>query len=261
MSLHEVPCNLCGGQEYRIKYVSQEPDLPQQKRHFEASTDHYGYFGQIVTCKTCGLVFTNPRATDEDLLAEYGSCEDEEYKEEGPARSINAYFSLNTIGRFIKKGRLLDLGCSTGYFLNAARLQFDSVGVEPSVSASGYARDTLKLNVTTGTLETLNPAPESFSIVTLLDVIEHVPHPQELLRSVHGIIEPNGYIYLVTPNIKGFVARLLRSKWWGLRPAHIFYFSPETLGKMLENAGFEVVFTRSFGRAFTAQYWVSRLKN
>jgi SAM-dependent methyltransferase len=168
---------------------------------------------------------------------------------------------LHTIKRFATHGRLLDVGCSTGYFLNAARLDFATLGIEPSEWAAAFARNQLHLEVLTGTLENLDLPREGFDVVVLNDVIEHLTDPRAALLRVKDLLRPGGLLYLVTPDIDSLSARLLRSRWWGLRPAHIYYFSPRTLRDLLHETGFEVELVKSYGRIFTWGYWLTRLKN
>jgi 2-polyprenyl-3-methyl-5-hydroxy-6-metoxy-1,4-benzoquinol methylase len=156
---------------------------------------------------------------------------------------------------------MLDVGCAAGYFLNAARLHFDPVGIEPSRKAADFARSQLKLNVQQGALAEAAFADNSFDVVTLSDVIEHLPDPAAELREIHRITRPGGLLYVMTPNIASLAARLLGSKWWGLRPAHVYYFSPATLSDMVRKAGFDVVSVKTYGRVFRTAYWASRLKN
>ena len=75
------------------------------------------------------------------------------------------------------------------------------------------------------------------------------------------MLNPDGIIYLVTPNISGLIPFILRSKWWGLRPSHLYYFSNKTIINLLKKSGFEVIYINSFGRIFTYKYWLSRLIN
>jgi len=258
----EITCNLCGNSSSKIRYDSTTPGGTEEHAgHYLATTDLYGNYGQILECKACGLVFAAPRLADSEILSLYAKSEDEEYRDEGASRSINSHFSLNTILRFVRAGKLLDIGCSTGFFLNAARLFFEVQGVEPSLSASQYARDRLLIDVHTGTLETAKILDNSFGIASMIDVVEHFSDPLSALKQAYRVLEPGGYLYLVTPDISSLAARLLGKKWWGLRPAHLYYFSPASLRAMVEKAGFEVVMVQSFGRSFTGRYWISRLRN
>ncbi|MCU0241497.1 MAG: class I SAM-dependent methyltransferase [Vicinamibacteria bacterium] len=260
--LEPVACNLCGGDEFRVLFESTptaaaETDIAD----FVASTDRFDRYGRIVRCRACGLVYTNPRPTQEQLLRSYTRVVDHEYSEENASRSINAHMCLHTLRRFVRAGRLLDVGCATGFFLNAARMDFEVAGLEPSEWAADYARTQLRLDVHTGEIEQSDMAPGSFDVVTLIDVIEHFTDPMAVLQKIAGVLRRDGLLYLVTPNILSLSARLLRGKWWGLRPAHLYYFSPGTLCAMLQACGLRVVHRASYGRVFTYQYWLSRLRN
>ncbi len=255
-----IACNLCHSTECRTKFESQPADTAAlDKAHFVPSTDAYGEYGRIVKCLKCGLVYTNPRPKDTSLLENYQGFEDHDYMDENASRSINAYMSLNTIRQYVPSGKLLDVGCSTGYFLNAARLDFETFGVEPSEWASNYAREKLRLDFFTGTLEAAKFSTNQFDVVSMSDVIEHVPDPRQTLKEVHRVIKPGGILYMVTPDVGSITAKILGSKWWGLRPAHVYYFSRKTMRQMLEEEGFEVIHLGSFGRVFRLAYWISRL--
>lgn len=262
LSLEVMPCNLCGGTDSVLVYES--PPLLQDDMEladFMASTDRYDHYGRIVRCRSCGLIYTNPRPSPALIARAYAKAVDRDYALEDSSRSINAHLALHTIKRFVRDGRLLDVGCSTGYFLNAARLDFETCGVEPSRWAVEYARGRLHLDVREGGLDDVELPAEGFDVITLNDVIEHFPDPLGALRRIHGLLRPGGLLYLVTPNIQSLSARLLRGRWWGLRPAHLYYLTPATLSAMLRKAGLEVVLLKSYGRIFTYGYWLSRLRN
>jgi 2-polyprenyl-3-methyl-5-hydroxy-6-metoxy-1,4-benzoquinol methylase len=254
-----LPCNLCGHQETRALYaqVRQHQLQPEDVR---MTTDIYAPFGQIVKCRQCGLVYTNPRLPDQAIAQAYQNLEDLDYMNQQDCRSINAHLSLQTIKRFCSSGRLLDVGCSTGFFLNAARIDFDVHGVEPSEWASQFARKKLKLEIHTGDLRDVPPDWPPFDVTTLIDVLEHVVDPSMLMRDIALRMRPGGLLYLVTPDISSLSARLLGRYWWGFRPAHLHYFSPKTLVKLLQKTGFRVHEIRSYGRIFTYGYWLSRIR-
>lgn len=260
--LNLVPCNLCGQDEFVVKYnspirLSDQAELA----NYLASTDRFDRYGQIVQCKNCGLVYTNSRPLTEYLEKGYREAKDLEYVQEDSSRSINAHLSLSTIKKYVSEGKLLDIGCSTGFFLNAARIDFEVVGLELSRWAVDFARTKLKLKVFNENLNSVGFENDSFDVITLIDVIEHLPNPMDTLKEINRILKPSGIIYIVTPNINSLSAKILRGKWWGLRPAHLYYFTPHTITQMLKKNGFEVILIRSFGRIFTYRYWISRLKN
>jgi 2-polyprenyl-3-methyl-5-hydroxy-6-metoxy-1,4-benzoquinol methylase len=261
-SLESVPCNLCGGDDFQVLYDQPPRDQdPDDLGDFVASTDRYDSYGRIVRCNRCRLVYTNPRPRADTISAGYRRAVDPDYAREDSSRSINAHLSLHTLKRFAHSGRLLDVGCSTGYFLNAARLDFETQGIELSEWAAKYARERLRLDVVTAGLEDAPWPSEHFDVVALSDVIEHFTDPRAALVRIRSLLRPGGLLYLVTPDIDSLSARLMRGRWWGLRPAHVYYFSPRTLGALLRETGFEVELVKSYGRIFTWGYWLSRLKN
>lgn len=261
LPLESVACASCGGRETSVRFETPSPWNEGAAAHFAATTDVFGAYGTVVECRACGLVFTDPRPAPAALLAGYADNDDPDYESERDARCMNAYLSLAVLRRRKPGGRLLEIGCAQGFFLNAARTSFETVGVEPSRAAREYARSALKLDVPAATLEEARFDAASFDAVVLIDVIEHVADPLGLLKECARLLKPGGIVYLVTPDIASLSARLLRGRWWGLRPAHVYYFSRATMTAMLQKAGLEVLEVRSYGRIFTWGYWLSRLAN
>lgn len=145
-------------------------------------------------------------------------------------------------------GRLLDVGCSAGFFLEAARYAGWTVqGVELSADAAALARERLGLDVFVGELADAPLAPVSFDAVTLWDVVEHVRDPAAMLRDARTLLRPGGTLALSTPNIGGLFPRLSRpvavaTGYWTHPepPAHLFQFSQTTILRLLQATGFRV---------------------
>jgi SAM-dependent methyltransferase len=135
------------------------------------------------------------------------------------------------------------------------------VGVAPGRSAGDYGGGRLRLDARAARVGDAGSPDASFDVVALIDVVEHLADPLALLREAARVTRPGGILYLVTPDVDSLSARVLRGRWWGLRPAHIYYFSRRSMAAALERAGFEVVEVRSYGRIFTWGYWLSRLSN
>ncbi len=261
--LEEVACCLCGSSRSRVLFHRPyEPGAFSECGDFGATTDRFQNYGRIVRCLDCGHVFTNPRPAAPELLDGYGSCVDQEYLAESSSRSINAHLSLNTIKRFVRSGRLVEAGASVGYFLNAARADFEVTGLEPSRWACDIARERFKLDMRQEPVAGLDKFPaESLDVVAMIDVVEHLADPAAAAAGAARALKPGGLLYLVTPDIASLSATLLGGYWWGLRPAHIHYFSRASLGRLLAAAGFEVVGAASFGRIFSYGYWASRVRH
>jgi len=257
----QIPCNLCGSWKSRIRFIAMDGWPGEAAGEYAATTDKFGAYGTIRQCRTCGLVYTSPRLKPPRMLDGYRETKDEGYLLECDSRSMNAYLALSMIRRHAQGGRLLDVGCNTGFFLNAARLSYEVAGVEPSSWARSFAKEKLRLDIRASSLEEARFPDAHFDVVSLIDVIEHLPDPMAALREIARVTKPGGILYLVTPDVDSLSARLLRGKWWGLRPAHIYYFSKRTLRRLLYENGFEVVRTASYGRIFTWRYWLSRLSN
>ena len=140
-----------------------------------------------------------------------------------------------------RRGRLLDVGCGSGQFLaNMRDLGWEVMGVEPDPEAARVAREKLGLEVCQGTLAESEFPQDSFDVVTMSHVIEHVPDPLGLLKECKGILKPGGRLVLVTPNIESLGARVFGEFWRGWEPPrHLFLFSPRTLSRCVESAGLQ----------------------
>lgn len=141
--------------------------------------------------------------------------------------------------------RLLDVGCALGFMLQVARgAGWEPVGVETSEFAARYAAEKTGCSVRTGTLQEAGFPSESFDVVTLMDVIEHVPDPDGLLREVRRVLRPEGVAYIVTPNFASFFVRLYGLNAYGIWPdQHVVYFQPSTIRRLLRRIGFRKVLT------------------
>ena len=136
-------------------------------------------------------------------------------------------------------GRLLDVGCGNGSFLELAGqagwtaegLDFDSEAVKVA-QARG-------LNVHKGGVDVLTERRGFYDFITLCHVIEHVHDPVALLNQLRDLLKPGGILWIDTPNLSSFGARLFRGAWRGLEPPrHLTLFNSSSLRKALKQSGF-----------------------
>ncbi|MCL6511243.1 MAG: class I SAM-dependent methyltransferase [Anaerolineae bacterium] len=237
--MERVACNLCGSQESMVLYADL-PDMLLRRREVTAT---------LVRCCACGLIYQNPRPTREEIGQHYPDRYDSyNYRDDvrkGCALSRwAAAYGIAKRCRYVTRhkrgGVLLDVGCSTGLFLQGMRKHgyWQLCGVEPSNYAASIARQK-GLEVITGTLENTAFPAESFDAVTMWDVIEHVHDPLGTLHYLAHILRPDGLLVIRTPNFDSWDARLFGPYWSGFEPPrHLHIFTPHTISAALKQCGF-----------------------
>ena len=224
---------------------------------------------EVVTCSGCGLVYVTPRLQGQALLDVYGAgyWKSDDPKARGYAdyaREAALYLRtyekrMALVQRWLPaNARILDVGCAAGYFLRTAQQRGHDVhGVELSAAIAGEAVAALGSDrVHIGTLDEAIAAkghrPGTLDLVTMWDVVEHIPEPQPVLRVVRDLLKPTGHLLIETQNVASRWARLLGKRWQHYKHAeHLYHFSPETIRRLLGDCGFRVV---DIGSAYAGKY-------
>jgi SAM-dependent methyltransferase len=147
--------------------------------------------------------------------------------------------------KYVPDGQLLDVGCGSGAWLKSMReLGWRAEGVDFDENAIAVAQQD-GLKVSAGSLEQQGYPSDKFDAVTLSHVIEHVPDPVGTLTECARILKPGGKLIVATPNNWSLGHRLFRKNWRGLEPPrHLHIFSPQSLRRTLQLAGFSRVSIR-----------------
>jgi SAM-dependent methyltransferase len=148
--------------------------------------------------------------------------------------------NLHAAGR--SAGRLFEVGCAFGFFLMEARSAFEVSGVEVCAEAAAYCQNQ-GLDVDAGGVTEDRLAQRGpLDVVVMLDVIEHLADPLEVLRMAHRQMNPGAHLLITTGDWESFLSRCM-GRWWRLMtpPQHLFFFSRKTITAMLGRAGFRVV--------------------
>ncbi|HET7294252.1 MAG TPA: class I SAM-dependent methyltransferase [Vicinamibacteria bacterium] len=209
----------------------------------------------ILRCERCGLVFADPEgAPAHDYSESYyrGGVYADYLMERGAIRR-NAQRSLAALESLVPGRRLLDVGCAAGFFLEAARDRGWSVrGLDVSAYAAAFARDRLGLPVLLGSIVVPPQGLEDFDVVTLWDAIEHLDRPDLALLRIRERLREGGVLALSTGDYGSLLRRITGRRWRLFRdPTHNFFFDRETLRRLLERGGFEVLSVSRRGK------WVS----
>jgi 2-polyprenyl-3-methyl-5-hydroxy-6-metoxy-1,4-benzoquinol methylase len=234
--------------------------------NFKITDSHYGSLWTFSTCPNCSFVFSNPYIPEKEITAFYSQLEDKEYSSEAEGRSRNFTTILKHLKRLQpvmeNKNTLLDVGAASGIFLDLARKQgYDTAGIEPSEYLVKEAEETYGLQLFKGTIEDyLNLYPQNtFSVITLLDIIEHVVEPDTLMKRVDSLLADGGILVIVTPDINSFAARLLGIRWWHYRIAHINFFNRESLEYLLTKHHYEILLKKKYIWNFSLFYLMTRI--
>lgn len=224
---------------------------------------------RMFECPSCGLQFPYPiRAADYDKVyddkTEYIGLLDlkatayQSFKEVSDEKTevkkwlrVPRFTVLQTILDRLPKGKLFDVGCSTGFFLLIAKkFGFDVYGMEASSEAVEVAKRNFKLKVAQAL--TFDELPEDFKgpykVVSAFEVLEHVEEPMKFLQGIYDLLEEEeGYLLLSCPPFYKFenLAKGYRKfKWWfwDFPPHHLTRWKPWTLFYALKRAGFSQVF-------------------
>jgi 2-polyprenyl-3-methyl-5-hydroxy-6-metoxy-1,4-benzoquinol methylase len=255
-----VRCPLCDADHYRVRYDSTLTEPIDPQRHYTSTSREFGRFGRIVVCRSCGIVYMNPRPHHLAVQDAYGDVEDVRYVEEEEGRVATFSASLSHLRRYVPGGRLLDVGCHVGTFIELAeRSGFEVAGVEPSRWAAKRAEERVRGPVHVGVVEDA-PLPENaYDLVTMWDVIEHLPDPASTLRAVHATLRPGGVFAVTTMDVDALFPRIAGRYWPWYMQMHLVYFSRRTLGELLRRCGFEVLEVKRHRRVVRVSYAVSRL--
>lgn len=206
---------------------------------------------QVVKCRTCGLMRTDPRPTAEtmglyypDDYGPYLTTRVELSSARQPAweRVARRMIELNVVRiPRLPPGRVLEVGCASGAFLHGMAGQGWQVkGIEFSESAANQARS-LGYPVHVGSLETAPEDEQSYHLIVGWMVLEHLHDPIKALRKLRKWARPDAWLALSVPNAASVEFSLFKSAWYALHlPNHLYHFTPRTLAHMLDRGGWRI---------------------
>ncbi len=258
MMLEYVDCNICKSDDTVLVYKANDPTnivLPNFN---------------IVKCKSCGLVYLNPRPPQNEIhkyypkfYYAYTSSKEEKYKLRkiirvcvirGRSAGAGIFNKLlfhclkNKVKYLLVKpvGRFLDVGCGIGSLVKSMQeIGWESRGVEISSNAIKIAKNG-GLNVYLGDLIQQGFPSNFFDLINMDNVLEHVHNPLQVLTEVSRILKNNGRFYCSVPNFDSFQNRNFGKYWRALDvPRHLYFFTPNTLSILFEKSSLRIIKMRS----------------
>lgn len=176
--------------------------------------------GRIYRCDRCGLLFRRPFPSPSQLIDVYRTFPANywNYTE----RRIDFDMAVQAIANLLSSGRILDVGCYRGDFLAMLPDRYQKYGIEPAKAAQEVARER-GITLVGSFLEQVDPNSPQFHLITLLDVIEHLPRPMDALRRVEDLLLPGGFVIISTGNTDFPLWKLMRRDYWYYCPEHVTF--------------------------------------
>ncbi|MBI1975619.1 MAG: class I SAM-dependent methyltransferase [Candidatus Vogelbacteria bacterium] len=211
----------------------------------------------FVRCNRCSLVYVNPQMKEDAVVRFYN--EDAvsnkkalDFLSSGKQQEVDKELYDDVFGAIkscIPRGKILDVGCSFGLFLHEAKKRgYEVQGLELNERAAKVAREKMGVPVEAKLLNECKFPKESFDVVAMFGVIEHLPRPVPVIREVFRILRPGGIFLGRCPNIMGLVCMILHEQARTVTGrAHVSYFSEKTLTYLLKDkVGFSKVELQTF---------------
>lgn len=240
LACEEVACALCGSHNSRLLYSIPLHTKILSSVWRNGERIQLDETATVVACQQCGLQYVNPRWRFDSTVTGYTDAMEQEYFARTHALRRQTYQQFVTrlphwLGREV--GTLLDVGYGDGVLLEAAKAAGIAVtGTEQSVRLLRLLHE--KHGGQIAVFDTVEAVPtHHFDIITLINVIEHVTAPQELLANLAAKLTSDGILFIHTPNAGGLPARWQQERWSQIEPlSHLYYFTAQTLGAMLEKS-------------------------
>lgn len=223
------PCVVCGRQEVKSLYTYC---------YHERTSD-------IVQCVNCGHLYMDPVPLVELNTRTMDGVADSEFWGNAFLQGLHERLVFNreirAVRKFLPGGtpRLLDIGSGTGWATFIwQKNRFAVTGLEPSLERTKRARELYRIPVVHSHIENFSTT-ELYDIVVMRHLLEHIEHPDQMLRKVRSFLKPGGLLLIIIPNINSIGRHLFRENWEWVLPWHLHFYTPKTLSRLLEKVGFE----------------------
>jgi 2-polyprenyl-3-methyl-5-hydroxy-6-metoxy-1,4-benzoquinol methylase len=207
----------------------------------------------LCKCKSCGFVFAQAIPTMEELEKHYEGYSRNDYLSPVTIKRYNEL--LDYFEQFRKTGKLIDVGCGIGYFLEEAKKRgWEVYGTEYTDEAIQIC-ESKGITMKKGKLNPADFKSESFDIITSFEVIEHINNPQEEIQNFNQILRKGGLVYMTTPNWNALLRYRLKAAYNVIvYPEHLSYYTPRTIKLLFKSLGFKA------SKVLTTGISITRLK-
>ncbi|RJQ49478.1 MAG: class I SAM-dependent methyltransferase [Gammaproteobacteria bacterium] len=219
-----LDCPVCGGKNFTPLFEKKQE--------------------QFVRCNGCGLVMINPRPQYRQIAQTYEFGYSERYVAKAEKKLRRAHRRVRQMRKYVARGRWLDIGCSAGFVASAAQQGgYEAYGADVDTPALEYGRRHFGLqHLYQGFFEDVRFPDGHFDVITLYEVIEHVPDLNKTVAELARILSPAGVMEIWTPDVGHWRRPEPLENWDAILPSeHLYYFNFKTLSLLLRKHGFCVI--------------------
>jgi SAM-dependent methyltransferase len=253
------PCLFCGDDDCHDELYARnfrDEDLNADVFSARRVTEHYHY--RMVKCRNTGLLFSREILPGDVLEKLYA----------GSKVTFSAYADiirkdywrpLEALQSRIGRGAALEIGCSSGFFLEELRARGfrDVRGCEPSLEAKAIAAPSVREGIHTGFFTDGTYPDGSFDLICSFQTLDHLSDPLDVLAACRRKLKPGGWIYLIVHNADGLQAKVFGEKSPIIDVEHVYLFNPRTLTLAVEKAGFNEPAAFPIRNSYPLEYWAA----
>jgi len=229
----------------------------------------HGSFYNVSECVDCEIGVTHPLPSEDELAKLYSSGNYRTSTGERFGITIESLIHLGRlkkrwrINKFIKPGKILDIGCGRGLFLDVMRRGgWSTIGTEFNEETASYAIHKYNLKVFTGDIMSYQLPAESLDAVNINQVLEHLKNPKKVVEECHRLLRKNGVLIISVPDLRSPQFTIGKENWFLLDiPFHLFHFTEEGLCKLLEKNKFKIRYIKRFCLEISPFGWLQTLLN
>lgn len=252
-------CPVCGSGDQTRVFAPANYDLAKLDEYAFASRKMPEYMHyRLIQCPSCDLLYASPVPESHTLARAYEEAAFDSGEEAACAAKTYGSLLRHVLDRLPYRDAVVDVGTGDGAFLRElAQTGFrDVIGVEPSAAPIRVASPEVRPWIRHDVFREEDFAPESLSLLTCFQTLEHLPDPAALCRSAFRLLEPGGGVLFVDHNYRGIANRLMGMRSPIIDIEHMQLFSPESMSHMLRSCGFVNVTVRSICNAYPLHYWL-----
>jgi SAM-dependent methyltransferase len=219
-------------------------------------TEHFHY--KMVRCANTGLLFSREILPDEVLEKLYAGSK-VTFSTYADIIRKDYWRPLQAFRDRMKMGAALEIGCSSGFFLEELKQRGfrEARGCEPSLEAKSIAADSVKADIRTGFFTDEAYPDATFDLICSFQTLDHLSDPLAILRTCHAKLKPGGLVYLIVHNADGLQAKVFGEKSPIIDVEHIYLFNPDTLSRAVEKAGFKTLRSFPISNSYPLEYWTT----